>query len=104
VFRSALLGEVDPFERVEADDGYVGEHPKYVKCPGGFTNPEITEFMQHRFKYWGILQQVFRHNIAQHGEVFRAIAVITRIVINNGSKLFACGYKDPPYDEREESS
>lgn len=111
IFRDALISHLAPKERVEADDGYLGEHPRYVKCPKGFANPPETEYMQQRvrnrqetinrrLKSWGILKQVFRHcdRIADHGEVVRAIAVISQLSINNGEKLFECGYRDPPYN------
>jgi hypothetical protein len=108
VFRDSLMSHLAPNERVEADDGYVGEHPQHVKCPKGFTNPEETEFMQtrvrsrqetvnRRFKAWQVLKQVYRHAIERHGDVFRAVAVITQLTINSGEQLFQCGYKDPPY-------
>lgn len=101
------LGE---FERVEADDGYIGEAPRHVKCPKCIANPDETLFMQQRvrnrqetvnkrFKDWGILRQLFRHasRLPLHGEVFRAIAVLSQLQINNGEKLFSTGYRDPPY-------
>ena len=95
-------------ERVEADDGYIGEAPLHVKCPKSFTNPQETEFMQqrvrnrqetvnNRFKNWGVLRQRFRHDITEHGDCFRAVVVLTQLAINNGEKLFSTGYRDPPY-------
>ena len=95
-------------ERVEADDGYVGEAPMYVKCPKSFVNPKETEYMQervrsrqeslnNRLKFWGVSNTIFRHRIEHHGSCFRAVAVITQIAINNGETLFQCGYKDPPF-------
>lgn len=109
IFRSSLLHHLGKNERVEADDGYIGEHPRYVKCPKGFTNPEETLFMQQRvrnrqetvnkrFKHWECLKQIFRHNLVHHGDVFRSIAVITQLAINSGEKLMSAGYKDPPYN------
>ena len=108
IFRNALKSELGNNERVEADDGYVGEAPVYIKCPKSFSNPEETKWMQtrvrsrqetvnKRFKDWGILRQVFRHEIPNHGKVFEAIVVVTQMSINNGEQLFACGYRDPPY-------
>lgn len=108
IFRDSLKSFLAPNERVEADDGYIGEAPENVKCPKSFTNPAETEYMQqrvrnrqetvnNRFKNWGILRQLYRHNITRHGDVFRSIAVVTQLSINQGDKLFACGYKDPPY-------
>jgi hypothetical protein len=88
IFRNALLTVLDPSEQVEANDGYVGEAPRHVKCPKSFTNPEETEAMQQRvrnrqetvnkrFKQWGVLKQIFRHtskdNIGAHGDCFAAV-------------------------------
>ena len=58
------------------------------------------ETVNRRFKNWGILKQVYRQvdRISDHGDVFRAICVLTQISINEGEKLFACGYHDPPYN------
>lgn len=109
VFRDSLKSHLEPNERVEADDGYVGEHPECVKCPQGFANEEQTEFMQqrvrnrqesinNRLKFWGILRQLYRHEITMHGDVVRAVAVVCQLTINAGEKLFACGYRDPPYN------
>jgi hypothetical protein len=107
IFRDALLSMLSPNERVEADDGYVGEAPRYVKCPKSFTNPPETEAMQQRvrnrqetvnkrFKQWGVLKQVYRQkdNIASHGDCFAAIAVITQASINTGDRLFDVRYRD----------
>lgn len=115
IFRNALMTELGPNERVEADDGYIGEHPRHIKCPKGFANQEQTLFMQQRvrnrqetvnkrFKNWGILKQVYRHAIPKHGDVFRAIVVITQLSITNGEQLFECGYKDPPFGVTGSSS
>lgn len=93
-------------------DGCIGEHPVHVKCPAGFANPQETLHMQqrvrnrqesvnNRFKFWGILQQQCRHEMADHGDVFRAIAVITQLCINHGERLFECGCKDPPHNQTD---
>ena len=80
IFRNSLQSHLGLNERVEADDGYVGEAPLAIKCPRSFVNPEETKWMQarvlsrqetvnKRFKDWGILRQVYRHDIPSHGEV-----------------------------------
>lgn len=105
IFRNSLRSHLDQNERVEADDGYIGEAPNKVKCPKSFTNRVSTEAMQSRarnrqetvnarFKNWQILRQIFRHKIHTHGEVFVAIAMITQMTINRGDKLFQVQYKD----------
>ena len=92
-------------ERVEADDGYIGEHPQHIKCPGGFTNPETTEFMQQRvrnrqetinkrIKTWGILEHIFRDELTTHGDIFRSILVIEQLAIESGEPLSQTGYRN----------
>jgi len=46
------------------------------------------------FKFWEILKQPFRHNIVEHEEVFRAIAVVIQLGIDGGEKLFLVDYSD----------
>lgn len=48
IFRDGLRGMLEPGERVEADDGYIGDCPQYAKCPGGITAREDQEFMKGR--------------------------------------------------------
>ncbi len=89
IFRSSLASHLDPFERVEADDGYLGEAPLRVKCPACITVPaekqqmmkrvrSRQETINKRFKQWQILKQVYRHDIRVHRDVFAAIAVISQ--------------------------
>lgn len=78
IFRSSLKSHLIEGERVEADDGYIGEAPMYVKCPKSFTNLQETEYMQqrvrnrqetinNRLKFWTVLAVIFRHEIEHHG-------------------------------------
>jgi hypothetical protein len=108
IFRDSLRSHLEQDERVEADDGYIGDHPMFVKCPGGFANPEITEFMQDRvrkrqetinkrLKQFKCLAGPWRRELTNHGTAFRAVAVISQFLINHGEQLFKCGYRDPPY-------
>lgn len=104
------MSHLEDGERVEADDGYIGEAPRYIKCPKSFTNLPETEYMQqrvrsrqetinNRLKFWEVLNTVFRHTdtLTLHGDIVRAILCITQLAINRGEKLFETGYKDPPY-------
>jgi len=50
IFRNGLSHHLDPFERVEADDGYVGEAPRQVKCPKCAANPRENLGMQSRVR------------------------------------------------------
>ena len=45
IFRDSLISHLGDAERIEADDGYIGEAPKYVKCLKSFTSKAETEFM-----------------------------------------------------------
>jgi DDE superfamily endonuclease len=105
IFRTSLISHLDAGERVEADDGYVGEAPKYVKCPRSFSNPIETRAMQQsvrarqetvnaRFKDWGCLGQRFRHDLVKHSNCFRSVAILTQLSIEEGEKLFQVVYSD----------
>jgi DDE superfamily endonuclease len=105
IFRSSLLSHLGNNERVEADDGYIGESPQHVKCPKSFTNPKENTKMQQlvrsrqetvnaRFKDWGCLKQNFRHNLLKHSSCFISVAVITQLSIEDGEKLFDVLYSD----------
>jgi len=104
IFNKVLRHFLEPGERVEADNRYVGAADN-IKCPDNPCNPVENEGMQSRasyrhetingrFKTWGILQQTYRHDIRWHGEVFRAIAIMTQLAISNGSPLFSVEYED----------
>ena len=71
IFYNELAHLLEPGERVEADNGYVG-HPDKIKCPNNDCNPVEKLAMQARvrsrhetfngrLKFWGILGQKFRH-------------------------------------------
>jgi DDE superfamily endonuclease len=104
IFNKVLRHFLEPGERVEADEGYRGHEDK-IKCPSNPANPPENLVMQGRvrarhetlngrLKNWGILSQVFRHDISLHGPVFRACAVITQLAIKNGEPLFTVEYED----------
>ena len=104
IFNMCLAHKLDPYERVEADNGYCG-HVDKVKCPKNANNRLEKRRMQARvrarhetfngrLKNWGILKQVFRHKVLLHGKVFRACAVITQLMVENGELLFSVEYND----------
>jgi hypothetical protein len=104
IFTSCLAHFLEPYGRVEADNGYQG-HADKVKCPKNDVNPVKNLKMQghirarHKtlnghLKNWGILSQVFRHVIRCHRDVFRACAVITQLTIKHGEPLFMVEYGD----------
>ena len=104
IFNMCSAHNLDPYEHVEADNGYRG-HIDKVKCPkNANARPEKLrmqgrvrarhETLNGRLKNWGILSQVFRHKIILHGKVFRACAVITQLMVENGEPLFAVEYNN----------
>ena len=81
IFRNALMSHLSVGERIESDNGYIGEAPQHVKCPKSISNKVETLSMQqrvrnrqetvkHRLKFWVILTQRYRHDITRLGEVF----------------------------------
>ena len=50
------------------------------------------ETVNKRLKQFGMLKQRYRYDINMHAEVFRACAVLTQLAIDDGDKLFECGY------------
>jgi hypothetical protein len=101
IFRDCLLTYLEDFERVETDDGYIGEAPLYVSCPGmiGFEEErekmtkratKRQETINKRLKQWKILDVLFCHVLLDHRNVFVAIACITQVAMLNGEPLFDC--------------
>ena len=113
VFRKALISHLDDGERVEADDGLVGEAPRCVKCPKSFTNPEATLPMQQRIrnrqetinkrlKQWTILVDIYNDDISTHADVLRSILIIEQLKIENGEPLFPVCYRNLTEEELDE--
>ena len=105
IFRESLVSFLGLGERVEADDGYIGDALQHIKCPMSCTNSVARriiegraksrqEIVNRRRKCWGILKQVFCHDIPKYTEVMYAIATITQISIENGEQLFQVDYRD----------
>ena len=102
IFRHALKNLLEEGERVEADDGYIGEAPKYVLCPKAIRSIKVTrrraqlaqrirsrqETVNKRFKQFACLNEIFRHRVQCHSMCFRAIVVLTQISIQKGHALF----------------
>jgi len=99
VFRSSLKLNIDENERVETDDGYIGEDPCFTKCPGGVRFMEGQQWhdkrskvrnrgetANHRLKTFKVLQETFRHDIEKHSMCFRACAVLAQLSFEVGSK------------------
>jgi len=47
-----------------------------------------------QLKVWGILGNVYRHDIREHGTVFYTCAIITLLSVANGEPLFEVEYGD----------
>ena len=73
IFRSCLAEELDEDESVEADDGYIGEAPHKVKCPGSVSNQKEKEHMQACTR---MRQETINMRIKQWENVSRLITMI----------------------------
>jgi len=106
IFRDCLKSHLDLAERVEADDGYVGESPYVTKVPSAVLtrSSEEADALQKRvqgrhetvnarLKSFKILDCLYRHDITQHGYVFRAVAVLVQLALRNGDPLYEVKYK-----------
>ena len=52
-----------------------------------------------RFGQWMILKSRYRGEVHKHGMVFRTVAIITQLCIENCEKLFGVNYEDPDWDK-----
>jgi hypothetical protein len=104
IFNSVLTNCLEPGERFEADNGYVERLDK-IKHPNNDCNLAENRVMQgiarsrretlnRWLKACGILGNVCRHNIREHGTVFYVCAVITQLSVANGEPLFEVEYGD----------
>ena len=104
------MGELNLYERVEADKGYRGEED-YLDTPGdclgwseGYTCEEAKgqfhikrllrarhETINRRFKSWSVLGKMFRHHWSLHQKVFKAVVTITQLQIMYGAYVWDIG-------------
>ena len=101
IFREVLIHKLRPGEMVEADRGYRGE-PTKIRTPIDAANRRESkrksraracqETVNKRFKQFGILKQVYRHDIKKHKLVFDSIVVITQLSLRHGEPLFGCHF------------
>lgn len=102
IFRFALKDMLGRNERVEADDGYVGEDPTTAKVPRRKVHnqdPKILavrcrvrrrhETGNARFKQFKILADKFGYDVEFHAPCFRAVVVLVQLSIENGERLFS---------------
>jgi hypothetical protein len=96
---------LEPSERVEADSGYRGEAPEFVKTTDPFSaNPEHNrmrgvvrarqEHVNERLKNYQCLNIHFRHSVEKNAACFRAVAVLVQLSIQNGEPIFPVEYND----------
>ena len=89
------------YERVEADDGYVGEC-MHVDLPHETRGSRSMkkkkklvrsrhETVNRRLKQWEILKGV-RHILEKLGDFFACVSVLTQLNIENGMPLFQVYY------------
>ena len=99
IFQDGLMHQLDQGERVEADDGYKGECPRWIKCPGSVVSIPARERMQkrtrlrhetfnERLKNFRCLDEKFCHSVAKHSSCFRAICVLTQFAIEPVDDIF----------------
>lgn len=109
ILREKLMHPPEEGEIVEADSGCVGE-ADWIRarddCATVHERREKNrlharhETCDRRFKCWGILKQEHRHDITKHELVFRSMAVLTQLGIDNGQCLFGC---EPTTKKTEEN-
>lgn len=99
IFRMCgIKDELEQREKVEADDGYSGDHPGYCICPKGYATrtdqKKLTgrvrmrhEHINERMKNFQCLSLRFRHSVEQHSACFRAVAVLTQLAIESGKPM-----------------
>jgi len=101
IFRHRLFHRIPPGESAEGDAGYRGA-PNKIRTPGMAVSladrrakrraAQRHETVNRRFKQWGVLKQVYRHDIDRHGVHFGCVAVLTQLAIENGEPLFSTTY------------
>jgi hypothetical protein len=100
IARNALVDALDPGEYYLADGGY-RDGNQYSVTPTGlhlFDDRQKAvvhahhETLNKRYKDWGALRQLYRHDGVSHSKVFCAIANIVQVPIMNGEPLFEVEY------------
>ena len=106
-----LVWELDEWERVEADDGYMAECPDWTRCPGACragsylrTRMEKRvrlrqETVNERFKNFGCMDRPFKQSVAQHSACFRSIVVLTQLAMESGESLFDAREYNDAHDD-----
>jgi hypothetical protein len=102
IFRQGLIHQLDPDERIEADDIYFAEAPRYVVCPKSMFNiPEERnvwrrrvqgrhEVLNNHVKFWTCLTKPFiakgtpAEKMIKHNNTFRACCVVKQLSMEMG--------------------
>jgi hypothetical protein len=102
IARHALVDAFDPGEYYIADGGY-RDGGQWSVTPTGrheFSDRQQAvvrarhESYNKRLKDWGALNQKYRHSLESHTLVFRSIANIVQVTIQNGEPLFQVEYQE----------
>jgi hypothetical protein len=100
IARNALVDALDAGEYYLADGGY-RDGNQYSVTPTGLHNFDDRqkavvrarhESLNKRYKDWGALRRLYRHDRVSHSKVFCAIANIVQVTIINGEPLFEVEY------------
>lgn len=90
--REAYVELVNPGERTVADSGYKDDRYFILRNK---QNKELHkrimsrhETVNNRMKQFRILNQQFHHNLQKHPMVFKAVANLVQLKIENGEPLF----------------
>jgi hypothetical protein len=103
ITRDALIPSLDEDEMYVADERYVDGNGCAIthNAFGGLWGHQMSVVRgQHEmcygcFKYSNILGRTFRHNKRLHGSVvFRAVAVLTQLTIENDEPFFGVVYNE----------
>lgn len=104
IFRLGTKPALGLGEMVVADRGYEGDAKTCT--PNNYKNEEHKKSMSRararhetingRIKFWGSMQQVFRHEREKHHLLFRSVLVLVQTSIENGNAPFqVTNYRDP---------
>ena len=117
IFQMGLIHILYDGERMEADLGYRGEHPMYIKMPtGADQGKEDRQWLDQRhrnrhktvnnkFKKLNCMKDKFRHSVEKHGDCFNCgVAVLSQLSMDHGGVgLFLVVYDDNVDDFDEEA-
>jgi hypothetical protein len=105
IARLGLIHFLDAGEYYAADGGYADGH-RFASTPNGLNDYEQRtkalararhETVNRRFKIFGCLCQRYRHGLAFHGTIFRAVAGIVQLTIQFGHPLFDIEYNEADF-------